>query len=74
MAAISMSRGLTDLANFVSFVWRSGGGQVPTPRPTPFGHVGPTVTLSLDGGFLDREMRDSGAPAMPKGSLTLPPP
>ena len=74
VAAISMSRGLTDLANFVSFVWRSGGGQVPTPRPTPLGHVGPTVTLSLDGGFSDREMRDSGVPAMPKGSLTLPPP
>ncbi len=74
VAAISLSRGLTDLANFVSFVWRSGGGQVPTPRPTPLGHVGPTVTLSLDGGFSDREMRDRGTPAMPKGSLTLPPP
>jgi len=74
VAAISLSRGLTDLANFVSFVWRSGGGQVPTPRPTPLGHVGPTVTLTLDGGFADREMRDRGAPAMPKGSLTLPPP
>ncbi len=74
VAAISLSRGLTDLANFVLFVWRSGGGQIPTPRPTPLGHVGPTVTLSLDGGFSDREMRNRGAPAMPKRSLALPPP
>ena len=74
VAAISLSRGLTNLANFVAYVWRFGGGQVPTPRPTPIGHVGPTVILTLDGGFADREMRERGAPAMPKGSLALPPP
>jgi hypothetical protein len=74
VAAISLSRGLTDLANFAAYVWRSGGGQVPTPRPTPTGHVGPTVTLALEGGFPDRGKPGRGAPAMPKGSLTLPPP
>jgi hypothetical protein len=74
VAAISLSRGLTDLANFASYVWYYGGGQVPTPRPTPLGHVGPTVTLSLDGGFPDRDRPTRGAPAMPKGSLVLPPP
>ena len=74
VAAISLSRGLTDLANFASYVWYYGGGQVPTPRPTPLGHVGPTVTLTLDGGFPDRDRPTRGAPAMPSGSLVLPPP
>jgi hypothetical protein len=74
VAAISLSRGLTDLANFASYVWYYGGGQVPTPRPTPVGHVGPTVTLTLEGGFPDRDRPARGAPAMPKGSLVLPPP
>lgn len=74
VAAISLSRGLTDLANFASYVWYYGGGQVPTPRPTPRGHVGPTVTLTLDGGFPDRDRPARGAPAIPSGSLVLPPP
>lgn len=74
VAAISLSRGLTDLANFASYVWRSGGGSIPTPRPTPLGHMGPTVTLTLQGGFPDRERPTAGAPAMPRSSLVLPPP
>lgn len=74
VAAISLSRGLTDLANLASYVWRSGGGLIPTPRPTPVGHVGPTVTLTLQGGFPDRDRPANGAPAMPKSSLVLPPP
>lgn len=74
VAAISLSRGLTDLANLASYVWRSGGGLIPTPRPTPTGHVGPTVTLPLQGGFPDRDRPAKGAPAMPRSSLVLPPP
>jgi hypothetical protein len=74
VTAISLSRGLTDLANFTTSIWRLGGGQVPTPRPTPMGHVGPTVTLSLQGGFPDRARPAVGAPAMPRSSLALPPP
>ncbi len=74
VTAISLSRGLTDLANFASYVWRSGGGQIPTPRPTPMGHVGPTVTMTLEGGFPDREQPANGAPVMPRSSLALPPP
>ena len=74
VTAISLSRGLTDLANFASFIWRSGGGRVPTPRPTPMGHVGPTVTMTLQGGFPDREQPRTGSPVMPRSSLALPPP
>jgi hypothetical protein len=74
VAAISLSRGLTDLANFAAYIWGYGGGQIPTPRPTPAGHVGPTVTLALEGGFPDRARSGHGAPAMPKGTLSLPPP
>jgi hypothetical protein len=74
VTAISLSRGLTDLANFTASIWRLGGGQVPTPRPTPMGHVGPTVTLALEGGFPGREKPAAGAPAMPRSSLALPPP
>lgn len=74
VTAISLSRGLTDLANFTTAIWRLGGGQVPTPRPTPMGHVGPTVTLTLEGGFPDRAGPTTGAPAMPRSSLALPPP
>lgn len=74
VAAISLSRGLTDLANMASYVWRSGGGQIPTPRPTPTGHVGPTVTLTLQGGFPERDRPAAGAPVIPKRSLVLPPP
>jgi len=52
VAGVSLSRGLTDLANLVALVWRKGGGQVPTPLPTPLGHVGPTITKArLGGGF-----------------------
>lgn len=72
VAGVSLSRALTDLANITSYVWRQGGGQVPTPRPTPVGHVGPTLTLG--GGFPEREKPPQGAPAMPTGKLRLPPP
>jgi len=74
VAAISLSRGLTDLANLASYVWRSGGGLIPTPRPTPIGHIGPTVTLTLQGSFPERERPATGAPVMPRSSLVLPPP
>jgi hypothetical protein len=74
VAGVSLSRGLTDLANIVTYVWRQGGGRVPTPRPTPLGHVGPTITRSLGGGFPDREAPGRGPPAMPKSSIQLPPP
>ena len=74
VAAISLSRALTDLANFTSYVWRFGGGRVPTPRPTPIGHVGPTVTLPLEGGFPQRDKPGRGEPAMPRSKIELPPP
>ena len=60
--------------NLARYVWIQGGGLVPTPVPTPDGHVGPTLTLGLDGGFPDRNTRDSGAPVMKGGELVLPPP
>jgi hypothetical protein len=74
VAAISLSWALTDLANFTSYVWHYGGGQIPTPRPTPIGHVGPTVTLPLGGGFPERDTPARGAPAMPPTRIQLPPP
>ena len=75
VAGVSLSRGLTDLANFVALVWNRGGGDVPTPRPTPLGHVGPTITKAvLGGGFPERDKPGRGDPAMPKGSINLPPP
>ncbi|HPA81249.1 MAG TPA: hypothetical protein PLS95_10585 [Thermoanaerobaculales bacterium] len=74
VTAISLSRGLTDLANFASYVWRLGGGRIPTPRPTPAGHIGPTVTLTLEGGFPGRDRPANGAPVMPVSSLALPSP
>ncbi len=74
VAAVSLSRGLTDLANFVNFVWFRGGGLVPTPRPTPLGHVGPTVTRTLSGGFPDRGGSGKGAPVLPPSKIQLPPP
>ncbi len=74
VAGVALSRALTDLANFAAYVWRSGGGQVPAPLPTPTGHVGPTVILSLGGGFPDRERPARGEPVMPPGKLVLPPP
>lgn len=75
VAAVSMSRALTDLANFTAHVWHGGGGAVPPPRPTPEGHVGPTVTLApaLEGGFPDRE-RKVGRPVIPGSTLRLPDP
>ncbi len=74
VAAVCLSRAMTDVANFGAYVWKQGGGLVPTPVPTPQGHVGPTVRLSLDGGFPDRAERDRGAPVMPSPGLILPPP
>lgn len=74
VAGVSLSRGMTDFANFAAFVWSSGGGFVPPPRPTPTGHVGPTVTLTLDGGFPDRKKPGRGEPVIPKKKLVLPPP
>lgn len=74
VAGVSLSRGLTDLANFAAYIWNSGGGQVPTPRPTPTGHVGATVTRTLGGGFPERKDSDRGKPVMPESKLVLPPP
>jgi len=74
VAGVSLSRGLTDFANFASFVWRQGGGQVPPRKPTPFGHQGPTITRTLDGGFPERDAPPRGKPAMPNSGLKLPPP
>jgi hypothetical protein len=74
VAAISLSWAMTDLANFTSYVWHHGGGRIPTPRPTPLGHVGPTLTLPLGGGFPEREAPGRGAPALPPSRIQLPPP
>lgn len=74
VAGVALSRALTDLVNFSAFVWRQGGGQVPTPRPTPFGHVGPTITRTLEGGFPERNGSGKGEPAMPDAGIRLPPP
>lgn len=76
VAGISLSRGLTDLSNFAAWVWRQGGGLVPTPRPTPKGHVGPTITRTLEGGFSERYTPRNGRPAMPnpQSGIKLPPP
>jgi hypothetical protein len=74
VAGVTLSRALTDFANISSYIWRQGGGQVPTPRPTPFGHSGPTITRTLDGGFPERDQPARGKPAMPNPGLRLPPP
>jgi len=74
VAGVALSRGLTDLANFSALIWRQGGGQVPPQRPTPFGHSGPTITRTLDGGFPERDEPPRGNPAMPNSGLKLPPP
>lgn len=74
VAGVSLSRALTDFANFAAFIWRAGGGQVPTPVPTPTGHVGPTVTLTLEGGFPQRNKPGRGDSVMPPKKLVLPPP
>jgi hypothetical protein len=59
VAAISLSRGMTDLANLAAYIWNGGGGYVPSPRPTPDGHNGPTVTVILGGGFRGEEISSS---------------
>ena len=74
VAAVSLSRAMTDITNFSIYVWKQGGGAVPTPRPTPVGHTGPTVILALDGGFPENEVNGRGAPVMPRSNLQLPPP
>jgi hypothetical protein len=74
VAGVALSRALTDLANFSALIWRQGGGQVPPQRPTPFGHTGPTITRSLEGGFPQRDQPPKGNPAMPNSGLKLPPP
>ena len=75
VAGVSLSRALTDLSNLVAYIWHRGGGQIPTPLPTPVGHVGPTITKAqLDGGFPERNEPGRGAPAMPKSRINLPPP
>ena len=74
VAGVALSRALTDIVNFTSFIWHQGGGQVPTPRPTPLGHVGPTITRTLGGGFPERGGSGKGEPVMPGASLQLPPP
>jgi hypothetical protein len=74
VAGVSLSRGLTDLANLAAYVWSSGGGYVPPPVPTPEGHVGTTVTRTLGGGFPKRDGAERGTPVMPESKLILPPP
>ena len=75
VAGVSLSRALTDLANLVAYIWHRGGGQVPTPVPTPVGHIGPTIIKArLGGGFPERDQPGRGAPAMPKSRINLPPP
>lgn len=75
VAGVSLSRALTDFANLVAFVWHRGGGRIPTPLPTPLGHVGPTITKAqLDGGFPSRDEPGRGASAMPKSRIKLPMP
>jgi hypothetical protein len=74
VAGVTLSRALTDFANFSAFIWRQGGGQVPAQKPTPFGHTGPTITRTLEGGFPERDEPRRGNPAMPNSGLRLPPP
>lgn len=74
VAGVSLSHALSDLANLAAYIWHSGGGLIPTPVPTPRGHVGPTITVGLGGGFPEREKPKRGAPAMPVSSIKLPPP
>jgi hypothetical protein len=74
VAAVALSRGMSDLANFCQWIWRSGGGLVPPPPPTPAGHVGPTITVMLGGGFPERDKPNAGQSALPRRNLSLPPP
>ncbi len=74
VAGVALSRAMTDVANVAAYVWKGGGGLVPAPRPTPAGHVGPTVTVALEGGLPERDRPKRGKPAMPQGRIALPPP
>lgn len=74
VAGVALSRAVTDVANVAAYVWKSGGGLVPTPRPTPPGHIGPTVTVALGGGLPERDRPKHGKPAMPQNRIALPPP
>jgi len=76
VAGVSLSRGMTDFINLCRWIWMSGGGLVPTPRPTPVGHRGPVIVPApkLENGFEDLKKGSRGAPAMPKTQLSLPPP
>ncbi len=74
IAGVSLSHAMTDMANLAAWVWGSGGGLVPTPLPTPAGHRGPTIVVSLDGGFPERNQPKRGAPVMPTSKIQLPPP
>ncbi|NOZ93725.1 MAG: hypothetical protein GXP47_03155 [Acidobacteria bacterium] len=74
VAGVCLSHAMTDLANLADWIWQLGGGMVPTPRPTPAGHVGPTITVGLGGGFPERRRPPKGKPAMPRSSIQLPPP
>lgn len=74
VAAICLSRGMTDVANLAAYVWHGGGGKVPEPSPTPEGQLDRTVTVVLGGGFpAERERQQRGRPAMPSGRIMLPP-
>ncbi len=74
VAGVCLSHTVTDLANLAAYIWGAGGGLVPTPLPTPRGHVGPTITVGLAGGFPERRQLPSGSPAMPVSKIKLPPP
>lgn len=66
VVAVSLSHAMTDLSSMARAIWRAGGGRVPTPVPTPPGHVGPTITLGeLKGGFPDRGPSRDARPAFP---------
>jgi hypothetical protein len=70
VAAVSLSHAMTDMSGMARSIWRAGGGLVPTPVPTPRGHVGRTITLGeLKGGFPDRGPSDGARPAFPGTKL-----
>ncbi len=72
VAGVSLSHAMTDLANLATWVWVSGGGARPTPRPTPTGHRGPTITVLLEGGLPERDRPKRGAPAIPPSRIRIP--
>ncbi len=72
VAGVSLSHAMTDLANLATWVWVSGGGARPTPRPTPTGHLGPTITVVLEGGLPERNRPGRGAPALPPSRIRIP--